>query len=310
MNPYYKDYSEFLSQFFEGKVQKLSVDLALGCPNRDGTFGTGGCIYCNNKAFSPDWDKRNFGVVEQLAKGRDFFARKYPHMRYLAYFQSYTGTHAGAPLLRRAYSDALAEEDVVGIIIGTRPDCMPDEILTWLADVNSGSDGKKVFVEFGAESSHDATLARINRCHTWDVTVDATRRVVGAGIPVGLHFILGLPGESEEMMLETVRRVNDLPVSTVKFHQLQVLHGTPLARGVVRGEYDDRIRFTPESYADLCARIVGTLRKDIAIERFLAQAPPEMLVEPRWGLKNYQFVSLLDKRLASLQEECRNPRES
>lgn len=309
MNPYYKDYAEFLSGFFEGKVQKLSVDLGFGCPNRDGTIGTGGCIYCNNKAFSPDWDKRDSGIGVQLAKGRDFFARKYPKMRYLAYFQSYTGTHAAAPVLYQAYNEALDGEDIVGIIIGTRPDCMPDEILTWLADVNSGPSGKKVFVEFGAESSHDATLARINRCHTWNVTVDATRRVADAGIPVGLHFILGLPGESEEMMLETVHRVNRLPVSTVKFHQLQVLEGTPLARAVERGEYDDRIRFTPESYADLCARIVGTLRKDIAIERFLAQAPPGMLVEPRWGLKNYQFVSMLDKRLAFLQK-CRSRQEN
>lgn len=296
MNPYYKDYSEYLSSFFEGKIQKLSVDAAFSCPNRDGTTGTGGCIYCSNVAFSPDWEKRHLGVAAQISRGKAFFARKYPSMRYLAYFQSYTSTWGDAARILPLYREALAQPDIVGIIIGTRPDCLPDELLGELADINRGD--KRVFIEFGAESSHDSTLQRINRCHTWQTTVDAVWRVHKAGIQVGLHFIMGLPGETRPMMLETVRQINNLPVDTVKFHHLQILRGTPLARAVAEGTIADFEQFTPESYAGLCLEIISLLRKDIAIERFLAQAPSELLISPRWGLKNYEFTNILNRKLA------------
>lgn len=293
MNPYYKEYSEFLAEHFDGKVQKLSVDVGFTCPNRDGTVGHGGCIYCNNKAFSPDWDKRGNSVAEQIARGKAFFRKKYPEMRYLAYFQSYTSTYAPAEKLLSLYREAMAQEDVVGLIIGTRPDCMPDSLLREIASL-----GTKVFIEYGAESSHDATLQAINRCHTWERTVDAVERTAAQGIPVGVHLILGLPGETEDMMAETVRRVSALPVSTVKFHQLQILKGTRLE--AMAGELDIP-SFTAEEYAALCARLLGHLRHDIAVERFVAQAPADMLVSPRWGLKNYQFTSLLLKALAAAE---------
>lgn len=292
MNPYYKEYSEFLAEHFDGKVQKLSVDVGFTCPNRDGTVGRGGCIYCNNMAFSPDWEKRSAGVAEQIARGKAFFARKYPEMRYLAYFQSYTSTYAAPEKLLALYSEALQQPGVVGLIIGTRPDCMPDSLLDSIAKL-----GIKVFIEYGAESSHDSTLAAINRCHTWAQTIDAVERTAGRGIPVGLHLILGLPGETEEMMARTVSRVSSLPVSTVKFHQLQILKGTPLEK--MSAELDIPV-YTAEEYAALCSRLLKYLRRDIAVERFVAQAPADMLISPRWGLKNYQFVSLLHKALNSL----------
>lgn len=290
MNPYYKEYSEFLAGHFDGKIQKLSVDVGFTCPNRDGTVGYGGCIYCNNMAFSPDWAKRQTSVAEQIARGKAFFSRKYPNMRYLAYFQSYTSTHAPAETLLPLYREAIAQPGVVGLIIGTRPDCMPDSLLEELKRLDC-----KVFIEFGAESSHDATLRVINRCHTWAQTVEAVERTVRCGFPVGLHLILGLPGETEEMMTETVRRVSALPVSTVKFHQLQILRGTKLEK--IADELDIP-QYTAEEYARLCARLLGSLRRDIAVERFVAQAPAVMLVSPRWELKNYQFTALLHKVLS------------
>ena len=189
------------------------------------------------------------------------------------------------------YDEALAVEGVDGIIIGTRPDCMPDALLTRLREL------PWVMIEYGAESSHNDTLVRINRCHTWADTVDAVRRTADAGIACGLHLINGLPGEDEEMMLATVDAVNNLPVDVVKFHQLQLLRGTRMAADIEQGLYDVH-RFTPESYASLCARIVGRLRDDIAIERFVSQSPPELLIYPRWGLKNYQFTDKVNKELA------------
>lgn len=289
MNGLYKDYSDFLAEHFEGKIQKLSVDVGLSCPNRDGRTGTGGCIYCNNMAFSPDWEKRRLPVSEQLERGRRFFARKYPSMRYLAYFQSYTSTYAPIYELMASYREALSEPDIVGIVIGTRPDCMPDALLEQLKLLPG-----KVFIEFGAESSHNATLELINRCHTWECTVDAVERTAEAGFPVGLHFILGLPGETEDMMVETVTRASRLPVSTIKFHQLQILRGTRLAQ--IAGSLDIP-SYSPEQYAALCARLLKHLRSDIAIERFVAQAPTDMLISPKWGLKNYQFTALLRRYL-------------
>lgn len=286
MNPYYRDYADFLAEVFgPGKVQKLSVDAEFTCPNRDGTLGLGGCAYCNNRAFSPDYKKRLSPVAEQIAAGKRFFARKYPRMRYAAYFQSYTSTYGDIDTVTRLYEEAAAQPDVIGLIIGTRPDCMPDRLLERLAQMNRRL---PVIVEYGAESSHDTTLARVNRCHTWAQTVNTANRTADAGLHVGLHLIMGLPGETEEMMLATVDRLNTLPISTVKFHQLQIIKGTRLA-----AEAETPATFTIDDYISLCTKIVRRLRPDIAIERFISQAPPELLIAPRWGIKNYQFTHRL-----------------
>lgn len=249
-------------------------------------------------------------------------------MRYLAYFQSYTNTHGPIDRLMELYSEALATEGVDGLIIGTRPDCVSDELLRALSAL-----GSPVIMEYGAESSHNDTLRVINRCHTWEQTVDTVERTVAAGLPVGLHFIMGLPGETKEMMLQTAARAARLPISTLKFHQLQIISGTPLAREIQgltypytsetsatsvtsatseASETSTRIQnrptfrgrpieiFSVEAYIDLCVRIIETIVREnpsIAIERFTSQAPAEMLIAPRWGLKNYQFAHLLEKAL-------------
>lgn len=287
------DFSAFIARYLPGKIQKLTVNAGLSCPNRDGKKGRGGCTYCNNQSFSPGFSATPEPVSIQLRKSREFFSKKYPAMRYLAYFQSYTATNSSTPFLMEMFREALREEDVVGLIIGTRPDCMPDDLLEELRILSRSA---FVMIELGAESAHDRTLENVNRCHTWADTADAVRRVHEAGISVGLHLIMGLPGESEEDMLATIDEVNRLPVDIVKCHQLQLIRGTRLASQVERGEAAV-IRWDVEGYIDLCCRIIHRLRADIAIERFVSQSPESLLIYPRWGLKNYQFMNLLRNRL-------------
>lgn len=295
MKKLYRDFADFLSEHFGGKVQKIAVNAGFTCPNRDGTKGTGGCTYCNNQSFNPGNCAPSLSVSEQLEQGKAFFGRKYPEMKYLAYFQAYTNTHSDdIDRLVSLYREALEVTDVVGLIIGTRPDCMPQPLLDRLTQLPGW-----VMVEYGAESASDETLVRVNRCHTWADTADAVRRTHEAGLPCGLHLIMGLPGENEATMLATIDRVNELPVDTVKIHQLQLIRGTRMARDVESGLYDIP-RFTAEEYIELCVKLLRRLRPDIAVERFVSQSPPELLIYPRWKLKNYQFTNLLHKRLMEM----------
>ena len=307
MNPYYKDYNEYITEIFPGmKVQKLSINAGFSCPNRDGTIGRGGCIYCDNTSFTPSYCFGRNTVKEQVEAGKLFFARKYPAMKFLAYFQSYTntfvkrangvGVSSGVDSLERLYRDALEQEDVVGLIIGSRPDCFPEEVVEMLGRLNLEY---PVFVELGAETSYNPTLELINRGHTWEQTCDAVDRLTKAGIRCGLHLIFGLPGETEEMMLATVERACRLPVDSLKLHHLQVIASTPLHEGYQSG----RITVDPfsmDDYLELCVKIIGIVPRRIAIERFLASSPPEKVVAPKWGIKNYQFTNLLLNKLKEI----------
>lgn len=292
----YRDFSDFMAEHFPFKVQKLAINAGFTCPNRDGTKGWGGCTYCDNRTFNPSYCTPALPVARQIEEGKRFFARKYPHMKYLAYFQAYTNTYGDIDRLMDLYLEALSQPDVVGLIIGTRPDCMPSRLLARLAEL---ARTRFVMVEYGAETAHDATLSRINRCHTWQDTVDAVQRTSAAGIPVGLHFILGLPGETPDMMMSTVRQASALPVSLLKFHQLQLIRGTRMARDIEAGLYDIP-RFSADEYVEICVRLLRHIPSSIAVERFVSQAPSDLLVYPRWGLKNYQFTNLLANRLRTL----------
>lgn len=295
MNPYYKDFSEYMLEVFPGmKVQKLSIDAGFTCPNRDGSIGRGGCIYCNNASFTPGYCSPRDPVEVQIEKGKAFFRRKYPEMKYLAYFQSYTNTFGrSADALTDMYRKASESGDVVGVIIGTRPDCIPDDLLDGLAGLNRK---KPVIVEIGAETSSDETLRLINRNHTWAQVEDAARRLHSKGIRVGLHLIAGLPGETGDDVIKTVRKACALPIDSIKMHQLQIVKGTPLLERWEKGEIEVE-PFTLEDYIELCVRIVKSVPRHICIERFLASSPPEMVAAPKWGLKNYQFTNLLHNRL-------------
>lgn len=297
MNQWYKDYGEYLGEVFpDGKVQKISIDAGFSCPNRDGTIGRGGCAYCNVSSFSPGYCGEQLSVTEQVAKGKKFFARKYPSMKYLAYFQAYTGTHdADIRRLLDLYEEALAQEDVVGLVIGTRPDCLPERLLEELEGINNRV---PVFIEIGAETSHDRTLAAINRGHTWRQVVDAVMRCSARGLHTGLHLIAGLPGESRGEMLETIRRACELPIESLKLHQLQIIRGTRFA-----AEYAaDPTRFhlfTPEEYMEFCIEVIALVPRSIALERFVSSAPAELLIAPRWGWKNHVFTDRLHSLLRS-----------
>lgn len=296
MNPFYLDYSEYLTRLFPGrKMQKLTVNARFTCPNRDGSKGRGGCIYCNNEAFNPSFADSSLPVEEQLEKGKQFFGYKYPDMRYLAYFQAYTNTYGrSVDELVGLYRRALSVDKVDGVIIGTRPDCVDDVLLDKLAELDRQD--SRIIVEYGAESAHNQTLHLINRGHSWEDTVKAVKMTANKNIETGVHLILGLPGETRDMMLQTIDRLNELPVSTVKFHQMQVVEGTELARRY-RDNRSNVTIFEVDEYIDLCVEIIGRLRKDIAIERFTSQSPESMLIAPKWGIKNHVFVDRLQKRL-------------
>ena len=296
MNPYYLDYSEYLTRLFPGrKMQKLTVNARFTCPNRDGSKGRGGCIYCNNEAFNPSFADSSLPVEDQLEKGKQFFGYKYPDMRYLAYFQAYTNTYGrSVDELVGLYRRALSVDKVDGVIIGTRPDCVDDVLLDKLAELDRQD--SRIIVEYGAESAHNQTLHLINRGHSWEDTVKVVKMTANKNIETGVHLILGLPGETRDMMLQTIDRLNELPVSTVKFHQMQVVEGTELARRY-RDDSSNVTIFEVDVYIDLCVEIIGRLRKDIAIERFTSQSPASMLIAPKWGIKNHVFVDRLQKRL-------------
>ncbi len=294
MGKYYRDYADFLAERFDGKVQKLAINAGFTCPNRDGSKGTGGCIYCNNHSFNPSYSPTPLDIRQQIEHGRAFFRRKYRDMRYLAYFQAYTNTYNDISRLMPLYLEAVEDDDIVGLIIGTRPDCMPDALLKGLQDINRK---KRVIIEYGVETSHNSTLQLINRCHSWEDATDAIARTSVAGLDIGIHLIMGLPGEDIPTMLQTIDRISSLPINTVKLHQLQILRGTRMATGT----YDIHT-FTVDEYIDMCIAIIQRLPKHIAIERFVSSAPDNLLISPRWGLKNYQFTNLLHNRLASLPE--------
>lgn len=289
----YNDFSTFLRSHFSCKVQKISINAGFTCPNRDGTKGLGGCTYCNNQTFNPEYCHTEKGVREQLEEGRIFFARKYPEMKYLAYFQAYTNTYDELEKLKCKYEQALDMQDVVGIIIGTRPDCMPNELLDYLQGLS-----RKIFllIEYGIESISDETLKRINRGHTYADTADAVRRTAERGIPVGGHVILGLPGESREQMITQAGELSRLPLTTLKLHQLQLIRGTRMAK-----EFEDNPEqfhlYEVDEYIDLVIDYVERLRPDIVLERFVSQSPKELLIAPDWGLKNYEFTEKVKKRM-------------
>ncbi len=292
----YNDFSTFLKHHFPFKVQKISLNAGFTCPNRDGTKGYGGCTYCNNQTFNPEYCRTDKSIVQQLEEGKLFFARKYPQMKYLAYFQAYTNTYGGLEALRRKYEEALAVDDVVGLVIGTRPDCMSDELLDYLAEQKERT---FVLIEYGIESTSDKTLRRINRGHTWAETVDAVRRTSERGILCGGHVILGLPGETRADMVRQAEDISSLPLTTLKLHQLQLIRGTRMAR-----EYEEKPEdfhlFDVDEYMEVVIDYVERLRPDIVLERFLSQSPKDLLVAPDWNLKNYEFNHRLWKRMREL----------
>ena len=290
----YNEYGPWLKEQLGGKSQKISINAGFTCPNRDGSVGVGGCTYCNNQTFNPAYCATAKSITQQLEEGKAFFARKYSGMQYLAYFQAYTNTYDSVENLRMKYEEALAVPGVVGIVIGTRPDCMPDALLDYLEQLNRRT---FLLVEYGIESVYDATLRRINRGHTHAQTVDAVARTAERGIKVGAHVILGLPGEGRDALMEESRILSQLPITMLKLHQLQLIKGTRMADEYVMSPSDFHL-FSVDEYVDLAVDFVELLRPDIIIERFASQSPASLLATKGWGLKNYELVERIKKRMA------------
>ena len=289
----YNDLSAYLSAHFPYKVQKISLNAGFTCPNRDGTVGYGGCTYCNNQTFNPAYCKTEKTVTEQLVEGKQFFARKYPEMKFLAYFQAYTNTYAELEELKRKYEEALQVKDVVGIVIGTRPDCMPDTLLDYLEELNQRT---FLIVEYGVESTDNDTLKRINRGHTFEVAEEAIRKTAARGIRVGAHIILGLPGEANDQLIKQAGVLSALPLTTLKLHQLQLIKGTRMAHEFEM-QPEDFYLYSADEYIDFVIDYVEHLRPDLVLERFVSQSPKELLIAPDWGLKNHEFTDKVKKRM-------------
>lgn len=294
----YNDYGAWMRRQFPFRVQKISIDAGFSCPNRDGTVSHGGCSFCDNRTFNPSYCQPGKTIAGQIAEGKEFFARKYPDMKYLAYFQAYSNTYAPLDTLRRRYEEALSQDGVVGIVIGTRPDCISKPLLDYLEQLNRQT---FVIVEYGIESVSDQTLLRINRGHDFECSRRAVEQTHERGILTGGHIILGLPGESAEDNIEQASVVSSLPLDILKLHQLQIIRGTRLAEEYAQSPFP---LYTAEEYIDLCRRYVERLRPDLVLERFVSQSPKELLIAPKWGLKNYEFANLFAnhmKRMDSWQ---------
>ncbi|MFI3305034.1 MAG: TIGR01212 family radical SAM protein [Rikenellaceae bacterium] len=292
----FNSYAGYFRRTFGGRMQKVAINAGFTCPNRDGKISIGGCTFCNNAAFTPSYCTPQLSVTEQIEEGIAFHRNRYRTAEsYLAYFQSFSNTYAPLDDLRKLYNEALAHPQVAGVIIGTRPDCVDDEKLDYFAQL---AREKYVAIEYGVESCYDASLERINRGHTFDTARSAIERSAARGINTGAHFILGLPGESDEMLISQVDAINALPLTTVKFHQLQIFKDTTMA-----AEYDaapESFRFWKmEEYIDLFIKILERLRPDIVMERFASEAPPRYHHGENWGLiRNETLLNLFERELA------------
>ena len=285
--PYY-DYGRWLSRKFPYKVQKISVDAGFSCPNRDGKISRGGCIYCNNQSFNPAYCNKDKSVSQQLEEGKKFFARKYPEMKYMAYFQAFTNTYAPLHHLQSLYEEALEVDNVVGLVIGTRPDCVDTTLLDYLQKLNSQT---MVTVEYGIETSNDNTLKLINRGHDFATTKRAVEMTAERGITVGGHVIIGLPGETAEDSVRQADDMSQLPLDILKIHQMQIIK---LADIYSKTPFP---LYSPEEYMEVIVRYLEHLRPDMVVERFASQSPKDMLIAPHWGLKNYELTNLIVNKM-------------
>lgn len=287
MEQYYNDYSHWIRRQFPFRVQKISIDAGFSCPNRDGRISRGGCIYCDNRTFNPSYCSPQKSIKEQIEDGKAFFSRKYPDMKYLAYFQAFTNTYAPISQLKRLYEESLQQSDIVGIVVGTRPDCISEEILNYFKELSTRF---FVLIEYGIESTNDETLRKINRGHTFECCRQAIEATHQMGLLTGGHVILGLPGEDAEESIRQASVISALPLDILKIHQMQIIKGTPLASDYAKSPFHV---YSVEEYIELIAHYIQHLRNDLVLERFVSQSPSDLLIAPKWGLKNYEFTNLL-----------------
>jgi hypothetical protein len=288
----YHRWSAHLRELFPFPVFKIPLHAGFTCPNRDGSKGTGGCTYCDNRSFSPETRTARAPLAQQLARGKAKYRRRHPDAKFIAYFQAYTNTYDSPEALAATYAVATADPDVVGISIGTRPDCVPGDVLDVVEALRTPE--RRVWVELGLETAHDASLALLNRCHTAADFADAASRVARRGLPVVTHVILGLPGETPDMMRETARFVAGLPVDAVKIHHLYIAPHTELERRWRAGE----VRLpTLEEYTAAAADFLEILPERVAIQRLLGELPGEWCLAPDWGVDKSAVLAAVEGEL-------------
>ena len=291
----FNSYSRYFAKQFGGRVQKISIDAGFSCPNRDGKINTGGCTFCSNEAFNPSYCRPEKSIRQQIEEGIEFHRRRYRRTsRYLAYFQPFSNTYKPLDELKNIYQQALDVPEIAGIVIGTRPDLIDEGILQYLNEIQKTH---YVMLEYGVESVYDETLKRVNRGHDLATAEKAIRMTAKYGIPCGAHFIFGLPGESKEMMLKAADIISQLPLTTVKFHQLQIFKGTKMAE-----EYQTHPEafhlFDLEEYIDFVIDFAERLNPNIVIERFAGEVPPRYLVSEPWMKLRYdEVLSRIEKRM-------------
>jgi hypothetical protein len=290
----YNAFGEYIKKLFGGRVQKLSIDAGFSCPNRSGENRDGGCTYCNNDAFNPAYCAPDKAIRDQIREGINFHRHRYRKARgFLAYFQAYSNTFAPIEILKERYSEALEQEGVVGLIIGTRPDCINDQILDYLAELREET---YLTVEFGIESCYDPSLKRINRGHDFDTTVKAFHACAERNINAGGHMIIGLPGESRENIIEEASILSELPVNKLKFHQLQIVESTLMADEYRRDPGSFHF-FSLEEYLDLMKDFIERLRPEIVIERIAGEKMPGYNAGPAWGVRYDQILKKFEEKL-------------
>ena len=294
-NRRYNAYAPYFKNLFGERVQKISVDAGFTCPNRDGAKARGGCTYCNNDAFNPSYCDPKKPINQQVKEGIEFHKVRYRRAnKYLVYFQPYSNTYASFPHLKKLYEDALSQQRVIGLVIGTRADCVNDEILEYLKQL---SKNHYIVIEYGVESIYNQTLNRINRADTFEQAIDSISKSAAHGLNVGAHLIFGLPGETREMMMDSVNKINQLPLNSIKFHQLQIVQGTAMAKDFAKNPqaYD---LFSFEDYIDFIIRFIEKLNPSFIIERFAGEVPPRFLAGRGWGLiRNDQINVSIEKEM-------------
>jgi len=288
---HYNTFSNELKQQFGCKVQRISVDAGFSCPNRDGALDVSGCIFCGGLGSGSHGIQRGLSIAEQLEDGKEVMRRKYRASKFIAYFQAYSNTYAPVEHLKKCYDEALSVIDIVGIIIATRPDCVPDEVLEYLEELAQYS---YLWLELGMQSMHDRSLQLINRRHDHSCFVDTVQRLKTRGLKVCAHVILGLPGESREEMLAMAGELNRLGVDGVKLHLLHVMKGTRLAEMYALGDVTMMGR---DDYAGLICDFLELLDPRILIHRLTGDGGHDNLIAPLWSLKKFEVLNLIDAEL-------------
>jgi uncharacterized protein len=284
----FRSYNDYLRERFGARVHKVSLDAGFTCPNRDGTKAVGGCIYCNNDSFNFS-TKTN--LTDQLAAGIEKSKKRYGAKKFIAYFQAYTNTYAPVDFLYDAYSTIHKFPEVVGLSIGTRPDCVPDDVLKMIQTFTASHE---VWIEYGLESSNDETLRKINRAHTFADFKDAVLRTSGRGIKIASHIIVGFPWESESVVYQTARDIAALPIDAIKIHNLHIVRGTALEKMYERSPFD---LIMLEQYAKWTAHILELLPREMIVLRLSAECPAELLVAPDWCNDKRKITDMILKEL-------------